>query len=235
MTEEYRGIKILYEDNHLIVAVKPAGVLSQSDGTDSPDMLTLLKEYIKIRYSKPGNVFLGLVHRLDRNVSGVMVFAKTSKGASRLSEQIRNHNFEKRYLAIVGGKPSSEEGTLVNFLLKDSVNNVEKVFDEKKHPSEAKRCSLSYRVLKTGEYKGKAISLVDIKLDSGRSHQIRAQLSHMGNPILGDKKYGDRLYSGDVALKSYRLGFKHPTTSEPMEFTDFGSEKAPWSFLTLPK
>lgn len=204
--------RIIFEDNHLLVAYKPSGFLSQSDGTDAPDMLTYLKAYIKEKYNKPGNVYLGLVHRLDRNVSGVMVFARTSKCASRLSEQIRKGTFSKRYRARVQGKLTGE-GTLVNYLVKDERVNKVTVFD--KEVPGSKRCELKYSA---GEFDGEFTD-VDVKLLTGRSHQIRAQFAHAGHPLEGDVKYGGKKSGDGIGLVSCYLSFAHPTTGEKLEFT----------------
>lgn len=204
--------RIIFEDNHLLVAYKPAGFLSQSDGTDAPDMLTYLKAYIKEKYNKPGNVYLGLVHRLDRNVSGVMVFARTSKCGSRLSEQIRKGTFTKRYHARVQGKLTGE-GTLVNYLVKDERLNKVTVYD--KEVPGSKRCELKYSA---GEFDGEFTD-VDVKLLTGRSHQIRAQFSHAGHPLEGDVKYGGKKRGDGIGLVSCYLSFTHPTTGEKLEFT----------------
>ena len=204
--------RIIFEDNHLLVAFKPAGYLSQSDGSDAPDMLTYLKAYIKVKYNKPGNVYLGLVHRLDRNVSGVMVFARTSKCASRLSEQIRKGTFSKGYRARVQGKLEGE-GRLVNYLVKDEKLNKVTVYDREVPGS--KRCELEY---KAGAFDG-GFTDVDVKLLTGRSHQIRAQFAHAGHPLEGDVKYGGKKSGEGIGLMSCRLSFDHPTTGEKLEFT----------------
>lgn len=204
--------RIIFEDNHLLVAFKPAGYLSQSDGTDAPDMLTYLKDYIKTKYNKPGNVFMGLLHRLDRNVSGLMVFARTSKCASRISEQIRKGTFEKRYRARVKGNLEGE-GVLVNYLVKDPKTNKTAVYDREVPGS--KRCELMYSA---GDYKD-GYTDVDIKLITGRSHQIRAQFSHAGHPLYGDVKYGGDRSSGGLGLESVYLAFDHPVTGDRMEFS----------------
>ncbi len=204
--------RIIFEDNHLIVAFKPAGYLSQSDGSDAPDMLTYLKAYIKDKYNKPGNVFLGLVHRLDRNVSGVMVFARTSKCASRLSEQIRKGTFSKSYRAKVQGKLEGS-GKLVNYLVKDEKTNRVTVYDQEVPGS--KRCELEYDA---GEYKD-GFTMVNVKLLTGRSHQIRAQFAHIGHPLDGDVKYGGRKNSDGIGLQSCYLSFDHPTSGERLEFS----------------
>lgn len=203
-------IKILFEDNHLLVVLKPKGVLSQADGSDKPDMLTLLKEYIKEKYQKPGNVYLGLVHRLDLFTSGIMVFAKTSKAASRLSEQIKNHIFSKKYLAIVEGNLKSG-GTLKHFLSKNE--------QEKKSylDSKGQEAILEYEVL---EHRGEEATLVDITLKTGRFHQIRSQFSLIGHPLYGDQKYGShkKIDYAEFPLEAYSLSFLHPITQEPMQF-----------------
>lgn len=227
----YKDIKIVFEDNHIIVAVKPAGVLSQADGSDAPDMLTLLKEYIKVTYDKPGNVFLGLLHRLDRPVSGIMVFAKTSKAASRISEQIRERKVTKRYRAVVEGVFKETSGTLTHYALKDPNTNNTKIFEAGKAPKDAKPVKLSYDVVTVGEYKGKKVSLVEIDLHTGRSHQIRTQLQYIGHPLLGDARYGSGLYKGDIALESFMLGFDHPTTKEHLEFKLDIRDEIPWNII----
>ena len=220
---------IIFEDNHVIVAVKPAGVLSQADGSDAPDILTIIKDYIKQRDNKPGNVFLGLIHRLDRNVEGVMVFAKTSKAASRISEQVRKHEVTKRYRAIVGGALKAKEGRLQFYLLKDKKNNVTSVYEKDPHKPDAKLSSLKYKILSESQYNDKKISLVDVELETGRSHQIRAFMSHIGHPLLGDFKYNDRVYKGDICLQSYLIGFKHPISGEYKEYTLPMKDEGPWA------
>jgi len=216
-------MEILYEDNHIIVAVKPAGVLSQSDGSGKPDMLNELKKYIKEEHNKPGNVFLGLVHRLDLPVEGVMVFAKTSKAASRLSEQIRNRTFDKRYRAVVAGTPNPKEGEIVSYIAKDKANNKALVSNEPKEGY--KLCRLEYKVAETIQDK----SLVDIKLDTGRTHQIRAQFAQTGHPLLGDVKYGSKDGLDFPALQSCSISFGHPTTKEQMTFELPMPDRKPWS------
>ena len=206
-------IKILYEDNHLLVAVKPKGILSQADGSKKEDMLTILKVYLKEKYQKPGNVYLGLVHRLDINTSGVIVFAKTSKAAARLSKQIQEHTFKKKYHAIVEGRLEGGS-TLEAYVLKNEI--------EKKSYIDAKGlyASLTYQVLETKELKGGFVSFVDIELKTGRFHQIRAQFSHIGHPIYGDKKYGSRytIEATEFPLDAYRIEFQHPISKKIMIF-----------------
>ena len=218
----FEGVEILYEDNHVIVCNKPAGVLSQADGSDSPDMLTILKRYIKQKYEKPGEVYLGLVHRLDRPVSGVMVFARTSKAASRLSEQIRAGKTVKCYRCIVEGNLEGE-GELKNYILKDSRTNTVTVTDAP--VKDSKFAVLEYKAVRT---EGN-MTLVNIKLGTGRSHQIRAQLAHFGHPIAGDRRYGkDGNVSYDIALQSYRFEFDHPTKKDRMIFEIPVPSCAPW-------
>lgn len=217
--------KIIYEDNHVIVAVKPAGILSQSDITGDPDMLTILKEYIKKRDNKPGNVFMGLVHRLDRPVSGVMVFAKTSKAASRLSLQIREHTFTKKYRAVVNGHMTPADGRLTDWLVKDPSSNTVRVVSA--GASGARKSELDYHVISSKE----GFSLVDIDLRTGRSHQIRVQLSNAGFPIVGDSKYGSSGDRGDLCLQSYVIGFNHPTKGDRLEFTLPPDDHRPWSIF----
>ncbi len=215
-------MKILYEDNHVIVAYKECGLLSQEDISKSKDILTSLKAYIKEKYEKPGEVYLGLVHRLDRNTSGLMVFARTSKAASRLSEQIRNHeNFNKKYLAVVEGKMEvGDSNILVNKLLKNEAQNKSYVSNSK----EAKEARLEYTVLDSKLINGKPYSLVSITLLTGRHHQIRCQFAHIKHPIAGDLKYGGhKLERNEYNLSSYSLSFIHPTKKEVMNFNYFES------------
>ena len=198
---------ILYEDNHIIVVYKFSGILSQSDSTKDLDMVSIVKRYLKDRYHKPGNVYLGLVHRLDRPVKGVMVFAKTSKAAARLSKQIRNGQMHKKYYAVVEGILKEKEGILENKI--EKLDN-KKVLIDSQNGKEAK---LKYKVIKEKDN----LSLVDINLLTGRYHQIRLQFSSRNHPLYGDTLYGSK-YKGDLALISYSLSFIHPTTKEKMCF-----------------
>jgi 23S rRNA pseudouridine1911/1915/1917 synthase len=236
--------EILFEDNHLLVAIKPAGVLSQSDISGDPDMLTLLKEYLKNKYNKPGEAFLGLLHRLDRPVSGVMVFAKTSKCASRISAQIRNREVTKLYRAIVKGsvKPDSDE--LHGAILKDEAENKVTVFEQEDAPDSAKEARLRYVVIgravnadPSGKGTGRTdLSLLRVELLTGRSHQIRAQLAYAGYPILGDRKYDPQTgYSGDICLESYSMTLRHPVTNETMVFNLPLRSIRPWGLFAEDK
>lgn len=222
-----RKLKILYEDNHIIVVEKPPNVPSQADKTTDEDMLTIIKKYIKEKYNKPGNVYLGLVHRLDRPVGGVMVFAKTSKAASRLSEQVRNKTFKKEYLAIVDGKLDVKSGTLEDYLVKNERNNLSKVTN--KETKNAKYAKLDYEVLKYS--KEINLSVLRILLHTGRHHQIRVQLANMGHSICGDQKYGTRGRGKQISLWAYKLTIEHPITKESMTFTDIPEKIGPWVIL----
>ena len=202
-------LNILYEDNHIIVVVKPYNVLSQGDDTKDIDMLTMIKDYLKEKYNKPGNVYLGLVHRLDRPVGGVMVFAKTSKAASRLSELVRINALHKNYLAIVHGKTLDKE------VLIDKISKDEKTNNSYIDLENGKESILSYTTLYYD--KDKDLSLVDVDLKTGRHHQIRLQMSNRGFPLYGDQRYG--LGEKDqIKLFAYKLRFIHPVTKEEMEF-----------------
>lgn len=203
-------LKVLYEDNHVIAVFKPAGLLVQGDISGDRNLMDVVKDYLKEKYKKPGNVFLGLVHRLDRNASGIVLFGKTSKGASRLSEQFRNNEIKKVYTAVVAGKIIPPEGTLVHYLKKDEERRVALVSDIPKDGYD--KSELSYRtLLLTTNY-----SLLSISLITGRFHQIRAQFSAVGHPIVGDKKYGGKEVFPDksLALCATEIEFKTATTGE---------------------
>jgi 23S rRNA pseudouridine1911/1915/1917 synthase len=216
-------IPILFEDNHLLVINKPAGLLSQEDHTGRPDVLNLCKEYIRHEHDKPGNVFLGLLHRLDRPVSGVMVLAKTSKAASRISEQIRARKVRKRYRAVVFGDPPPN-GVLEHHLEKDNRKNMTMVV--KKPTRNSKLAKLSFNtVSKSGK-----LSLMDINLETGRAHQIRVQFAEIGSPIWGDKRYGKE-ESGSIALHAHSFKLEHPTLNEKMTFRAEAPKSEPWSYF----
>lgn len=208
-------MKILYEDNHIIVCYKEKGILSQADGSNKPDMLTLLKNYIKDKYNKPGNVFLGLVHRLDINTSGVMVFARTSKAASRLSEQIQNNKFQKKYKATVEGLLNNKEYIILeNYITKNEYEKKSYITDNGQYSK------LEFRSIKNYKINKIDVTDVDIILHTGRFHQIRCQFSNINHPLYGDKKYGSKnnVNPLDFPLDSYYLAFFHPTTKELLEF-----------------
>ena len=203
-------LNIIYEDNHLLVVEKPSNIPVQEDSSKDIDMLTLLKEYRKINENKPGETFIGLTHRLDRPVSGIMVFAKTSKAASRLSDQIRSNSFHKTYLAVVSGTLPSE-GKLEDYLIKNGKENKSYVTTKEK----GKYSALEYQVLSTKDN----MTLVEINLITGRSHQIRVQFSSRNTPLIGDSKYGKNPNNIDIALFAKSITFNHPTTKEKLTFT----------------
>lgn len=199
---------ILYEDNHIIVVEKKINIPVQEDDSKDLDLLSIIKKYLKDKYNKPGNVYLGLIHRLDRPVGGVMVFAKTSKAASRLSEQVRTHKMCKKYYAVVEGN-LEKKATLKDRLLKDRRSNIVKV------DRNGKDAELSYEVIS----RRNNLNLVDIDLKTGRSHQIRVQFSSRNNPLYGDQKYNKKALVGEqIALFAYSLSFYHPITKELMTF-----------------
>ena len=222
-----KDLKVIYEDNHIIVVEKQPNIPSQADKTGDIDMLTLVKQYIKEKYSKPGNVYLGLVHRLDRPVGGIMIFAKTSKAASRLSDQVREKVFKKKYLAVVDGKVEPRSGTLEDYLYKDERNNMSKVVDKNK--KNAKFAELDYELVKYNEVKD--LSLIKVNLHTGRHHQIRVQLAHFGHSIFGDQKYSTRGKGKQIALWAYLLTIKHPITKEEMTFKDLPEAVGTWCIL----
>lgn len=219
-------IKIIYEDNHLLVVEKPINMLVQADCTNDQDLLSILKEDIKKRYQKSGNVYLGLIHRLDRPVGGVMVFAKTSKAASRLSEQIKNHQVQKKYYAVVEGILEKKEGTWIDYLKKDEKTN--KTYIDQT----GKKAILNYKVLDQKSH----YSLIDIDLKTGRSHQIRVQFSSHGYPLYGDQKYNTHSKEKEqIALYAYKLSFLHPITKEKMTFQCLPKKEYPWNLFATMK
>lgn len=223
-------LNVVYEDNHIIVVIKPQNIPTQEDESHDKDLLTMVKEYIKVKENKPGNVFVGLVHRLDRPTGGIMVFAKTSKAASRLTQEMHTGDFKKRYLTIVVGNPREKRAKLVNYLLKNARTNTVQVVPEL--TTNAKRAELDYIVLDEKE----KVSLLDVNLTTGRSHQIRVQLKNIGCPVYGDVKYGgDKLAKGhNLALWAYELKFVHPTTKENMTFKCYPPEDiTPWNVFNL--
>ena len=221
------SLKVIYEDNHIIVVEKPVNIPSQGDKTGDIDMLTIIKQYLKGKYNKPGNVYLGLVHRLDRPVGGVMVFAKTSKAAARLSEQVREKIFKKKYLVIANGKFEETKGVLKDYLLKNEKNNMSKVVKE--NTKNAKFAELDYQVLKYDEELD--LSVLKINLHTGRHHQIRVQLSSRNHSIYGDQKYGGRGHGKQICLWAYELTIQHPITKEEMTFKAIPEKEKSWKIL----
>ncbi len=217
-------INILYEDNHIIVVEKPINLPVQEDISKDKDLLTLLKENIKIRYNKPGNVYLGLVHRLDRPVGGVMVFAKTSKAASRLSDSIRKNEIQKIYKAVILSANLKQKDTLTDYLIKDSKTNITTTTSKEK----GKKSILEYETLETKDN----LSLVKIKLETGRSHQIRVQFSSRNAPLYGDQRYNKNAKKGQqIALWATSLKLVHPVSKEVMTFTSEPPKTFPWNIF----
>ena len=215
-------INIIYEDNHLLVVEKPINIPVQKDSSGDKDLLTLLKEYIKEKYNKPGNVYLGLIHRLDRPVGGIMVFAKTSKCASRLSKQIQTRTLKKTYYAILEGKINSR-GTYKDKLLKNTHNNTVSV------AKEGKEAILDYELLAIRDN----YSLVKINLKTGRSHQIRVQFAHHGYPLYGDQRYNNKALSGQqIALFAQQIEFEHPITKKRLVFHLDLPDRNPWNLFS---
>lgn len=204
-------VNIIYEDNHVIVAVKPPNMLSQADKTKDADILSMVKEYVRVKYNKPGNVYLGLVHRLDRPVGGLMVFARTSKAAARLSAQMREHEMGREYLCVTEGQVK-DKFTLINYLIQNERLNRVMVCDaDEKGAQEA--ILHGHCIARRG-----GTSLCTLRLETGRKHQIRVQMKEMGAPLWGDHRYGHGIPGQQIALWGYRLTFEHPTTHNIMTF-----------------
>lgn len=214
-------INILYEDNHVLCVVKPANLPVQADNTKDEDLLTLVKQYLKEKYNKPGNVYLGLVHRLDRPVGGAMILAKTSKAASRLSESIRVRAINKVYYAILDGVPKKQSDTLVDYLTKDTKTNMVSVTNAKV----GKKSILHYQVLATKN----GHTLVEIHLETGRPHQIRVQFASRNLPLVGDQRYNKNAKKVQIALWAVSLTFPHPTTKDKITIHSDPPEIWPWT------
>ncbi len=215
-------LNVLYEDNHVIVVVKPFNVLSQGDSTGDISIMDMVKDYIKVKYHKPGNVYLGLVHRLDRPVGGIMVFARSSKAASRLCKCFNEHSVVKKYLAIVHGKIEGS-GEFIDYLKKGEDGNTIVSPDGKK-------AILEYEVLQYN--KEHDCSLVSIDLKTGRHHQIRVQFASRGHYLLGDQRYGV-LDNKQISLFAYTLSFPHPVTKEMLSFQVFPERRDYWTIFTM--
>ena len=216
------NLEILYEDNHIIVVIKPFNIPSQEDSSKDIDMITIIKNYLKEKYKKKGNVYLGLVHRLDRPASGIMVFAKTSKAASRLSEEVRNRTIKKTYLAICHGKTKEKE-KLINYISKDNKTNNSYIDDKN-----GKESILTYTRINYDEKED--LSLIKVDLETGRHHQIRLQMKTKGYPLYGDQRYGNK-DKKQLALYAYKLEFIHPVTKEKMLFTKLPDEIGVWKLI----
>ena len=222
-----QNLNVLYEDNHIIVVEKIVNIPSQADKTGDIDMLTIIKDYLKEKYNKPGNVYLGLVHRLDRPVGGVMVFAKTSKAASRLSEEVRLKQFEKKYLVIANGKFENDIGEMEDYLLKNQAKNMSRVVKEGTKGS--KLAKLDYEIIKYDSDLN--LSVAKINLHTGRHHQIRVQLSSRNHSIYGDQKYGGRGHGKQICLWAYSLKIIHPTTKKELTFELIPQKIGSWKIL----
>ena len=213
-------MKVLFEDNHCLVIEKPVNVPMQADDSEDMDVIRLAKEYLKIKYNKPGNVYCGLVHRLDRPVGGVVVLAKTSKAASRLSDSVRTNKMNKKYCAIVVGQLPNEK-VLKDYLIKDDKTNTSRVTSEKY----GKYSELSYKVLDRKDN----LSFIQIDLKTGRSHQIRVQFASRNCPLYGDQRYNkDARVGQQIALWATVLSFPHPTTQEILSFESNLPNTEPW-------
>lgn len=220
--------EILYEDNHIIAVNKRSGDIVQGDETGDKPLSDFVKDYIKEKYEKPGEVFLGVVHRIDRPVSGIVLFARTSKSLSRLNELFKTKDIRKTYWAVVKNKPKETEGTLVHYHLKDEKQRKAKLFD--KEVAHSKKCILHYKVLASSDN----YHLLGIQLETGRFHQIRAQLAKIGSPIKGDMKYGfDRPNenSRSIHLHGRKIEFTHPVKKEPIEITANVPDDKIWKFF----
>ena len=210
MQSNKENLQVLFEDNHILIVNKRAGDITQGDKTGDKPLSEVVKEYVKDKYNKPGNVFIGTVHRLDRPTSGIVIFARTSKALERLNKMLRDKVIQKTYWAIVKNQPKVKTDTLTNFLKKDSKKN--KSFVYKKEIEGSKKATLHFKVIqKLDNY-----SLLEVDLETGRHHQIRTQLSHIGSPIKGDLKYGfDRSNKdGSISLHARKINFVHPVTKE---------------------
>lgn len=230
------SINVIYQDNHIIVVEKPVGVPSQADKTGDVDMLTYIKKYLKEKYNKPGEVYLGLLHRLDRMVGGIMVFAKTSKAASRLSETIRNRDLKKQYIAVVNGNIEANDNKkieLKNYLVKNEETNTSRICDEK--TKEAKLAELEFKVLGNITYNEKDYTYIKVFLHTGRHHQIRVQMAGIGHPLYGDVKYGAKVnkVGQDIGLFACYIEFAHPTKDEIMKFSLLPEKLGIWKDINI--
>ena len=220
---------VLHEDNHIIVVFKPQNIPCCEDSSKDMDLLTVIKEHVKEKENKPGNVYVGLVHRLDRVTGGVMVYAKSSKAASRLSEQMRSGDFEKKYFTVLVGSPREKRATLTDYLKKNPINNM--VYVCPQTVEGAKFAELEYKVVE--EVNGLSLALVT--LHTGRTHQIRVQMSHNNTPVYGDMRYGgEKAKKGNIALWATTLAFTHPVSKERLVFKIEPPKDAnPWKLFNV--
>ncbi len=219
------NLNVIYEDNHILVVEKFVKVPMQQDKSGDISMIDVVREYIRLKYNKPGNVYVGMVHRLDRMVGGICVFAKTSKAMSRLSKYVREREIKKRYVAILNGKIESSEGELHDYLIKNERLNMSRTCS--KDTKNAKEAKLKYKVKGYIKINNKEYTVVKVNLLTGRHHQIRVQFANNGNPLYGDQKYGQKVnkVGQNLALYSYYLSFPHPTKDEYMEFINYPKGK----------
>lgn len=222
------NLEVLFEDNHLLAVNKKPGDIVQGDKTGDEPLSEVVKRYIKSKYNKPGEVFLGTIHRIDRPVSGVVLFARTSKALERMNEQFREREVHKVYWAVVKNTPPHEKATLINYLIKDEAKNKSRAYDEPRNG--ALKCELEYTLIK----KADRYSLLEINPLTGRHHQIRVQLSKIGCPIKGDLKYGfDRSNpDGSIHLHARKLIFNHPVTKEPITIVAPPPDEVLWNFFS---
>lgn len=221
-------LDILYEDNHIIAVNKRSGDIVQGDETGDTPLSDVVKAYIKEKYQKPGEVFLGVVHRIDRPVSGIVLFARTSKSLSRLNELFKTKEITKTYWAVVKKKPVSDSGTLTHYHLKDEKTRKARLFD--KEVAHSRKCVLHYRWLASSDH----YHLLEIQLETGRFHQIRAQLAKIGSPIKGDVKYGferPNENTRSIHLHARKISFIHPVKNEPIELTAPVPDEKIWQFF----
>ncbi len=225
--------EILYEDNHIIVAEKPQNMIIAGDATGDTSMFAVLKEYIRVKYHKSGDAYLGLVHRLDRPAGGLAVFARTSKAAARLSQQLHDNELKRTYYCVVRGIPKNSCDRLIHYLKKDLRQNTVSVVPQSVEG--AKKAILNYKVLQTADTPEGPLSLIQVQLETGRSHQIRAQMAHIGCPLWGDQRYGFTVNKKgqQLALYAVKLRLIHPTKKESMQFICYPPQISPWTAFEL--
>jgi len=225
--------EILYEDNHIIVAEKPQNTIIAGDSTGDKSMLDSLKEYVKEKYNKPGEAYLGLVHRLDRPAGGLAVFARTSKAAARLADQLKENELKRTYYCVVRGEPRVSANRLVDYLKKNEATNTVEVVPQSVEG--AKKAILNYKLLQKIETKEGVLSLLQVQLETGRSHQIRVQMANMGCPLWGDQRYGFKVNKKgqQLALYAVKLRLIHPTKKDSMQFICYPPNIAPWTAFKL--
>jgi len=229
--KETTNLQVIFEDNHLIAVNKPRGILVQGDETEDRPISEYVKEYIKLRYDKPGEVFIGVIHRLDRPVSGALVLARTSKALARMNDLFKERKVKKTYWAVTTNRPDPEVGHLTHYIVKDAEKNISRALDQPSNRNkDAKRSDLDYRMI--GEIEGKHLLLVEPQ--TGRPHQIRVQLAKMGCPIVGDVKYGARegFHHGGIYLHCRSLEFIHPVKQTPVRIVADPPQDPIWKMMS---